>query len=262
MSPRARDRAEVARERGTLFAGHRRRRRGIYDWNIVDSSLYVSDRVMEIFGFEGQLTSGDWYARVHPDDAEPYRDALRECFRGKTKVACEYRIKARDGNYRWVEDHGLPIRDTTGRAIRLVGCVSDVTKRRSMEEALRNSEQRYATAMQAINEAVDEWDIRPARCTTRLVSMTSRADAPRTFDATAVARSIHPDDMPHYRAAIVAHLKDETEWLEVEYRYRHADGSWHWARQHGVASRDEPDAPAAFQGLPATSRPKSAWARS
>ena len=53
----------------------------------------------------------------------------------------------------------LPIRDAAGRATRLVGCVSDVTTRRGMAEALRNSEQRYATAMQAINEAVYEWDI-------------------------------------------------------------------------------------------------------
>ena len=51
---------------------------GIYDWNIVDNTLYVSDRVMEIFGFEGRLTSRDWYLRVHPDDAEAYREALRE----------------------------------------------------------------------------------------------------------------------------------------------------------------------------------------
>ena len=57
---------------------------GIYDWNIVDTTLYVSDRLLEIFGFEGRLTSRNWYSRVHPDDAETYRDALRECFRGKT----------------------------------------------------------------------------------------------------------------------------------------------------------------------------------
>jgi PAS domain S-box-containing protein len=214
---------------------------GIYDWNIADNSLYVSDRVMEIFGFEGQLTSGDWYSRVHPDEAEIYRDALRECFRGKTaKVACEYRIKARDGNYRWVEDRGLPIRDTTGRATRLVGCVSDVTKRRSMEEALRNSEQRYATAMQAINEAVYEWDIATG----------DMYYSPRLYDLVALTPEelstrqqwvdrVHPEDMPHYRAAIIAHFKGEAERLEVEYRYRHADGSWHWARQHGVASRDQ-----------------------
>jgi len=214
---------------------------GIYDWSIAGNTLYVSDRVMEIFGFEGHLTSDDWYALVHPDDAEAYRDALRQCFRGKTaKVACEYRIKARDGNYQWVEDHGLPIRDAAGRAIRLVGCVSDVTKRRSMEEALRNSEQRYATAMQGINEAVYEWDIATGQM----------YYSPRLYDLVALTPDelstreqwvdrIHPDDLPHYRAAIVAHFKGETERLEVEYRYRHADGSWHWARQHGVASRDQ-----------------------
>jgi PAS domain S-box-containing protein len=214
---------------------------GIYDWNIADNTLYVSERVMEIFGFEGHLTSNNWYSRIHPDDAEAYRGTLRECFRGMTaRVACEYRIKARDGNYQWVEDRGLPIRDAAGRAIRLVGCVSDVTKRRSMEEALRSSEQRYATAMQAINEAVYEWDIATGEM----------YYSPRLYDLIALTPQelstrqqwldrVHPDDMPHYRAAIVAHLKGETERLEVEYRYHHADGAWHWARQHGVASRDQ-----------------------
>jgi len=213
---------------------------GIYDWNIADNSLYVSDRLLEIFGFKGDLTSNNWYSRVHPDEAQAYRDALRECFRGKTaKVACEYRIKARNGNYQWVEDRGLPIRDASGRAIRLVGCVSDVTKRRSMEEALRNSEQRYAAAMQAINEAVYEWD----------VATGEMYYSPRLYDLIALTPQelstrqqwvdrIHPDDMPHYRAAITAHFKRQTERLEVEYRYRHPDGSWHWARQHGVGSRD------------------------
>jgi PAS domain S-box-containing protein len=214
---------------------------GIYDWNIVDNTLYVSDRLLEIFGFEGRLTSNNWYSRVHPDDAEAYRYALRECFRGKTaKVACEYRIKARDGNYRWVEDHGLPIRDAAGRAIRLVGCVSDITRRRSMEEALRNSEQRYATAMQAINEAVYEWDVATGEMyySARLYDLVALTPEELSTRQQWVDR-VHPDDLPHYRAAIVAHFKGETERFEVEYRYRHADGSWHWARQHGVASRDQ-----------------------
>ena len=213
---------------------------GIYDWNIADNTLYVSERVMEIFGFEGQLTSYDWNSRVHPEDAEAYRAALRECFRGITvKVACQYRIKARDGKFRWVEDHGLPIRNGAGRATRLIGCVSDITKRRSMEEALRNSEQRYSTAMEAINEAVYEWDIATGEM----------YYSPRLHDLIALTPQelstrqqwldrVHPDDLPHYRTALVALLKGETERLQVEYRYRHADGTWHWARQHGVASRD------------------------
>ena len=213
---------------------------GIYDWNINDNTLYVSERVMELFGFDGYLTSQDWFSRVHPDDAEDYREELRECFRGKSgKVACEYRIRVRDGDFRWVEDRGLPIRDPGGRTIRLVGCISDVTKKRSMEDALRDSEQRHSTAMQAMNEGVYEWDIATGEMyysprLYHLIALTPKELATRQdwLDR------IHPDDMPHYVTATVAHLKGATERLEVEYRFRHADGTWHWASQHGVASRD------------------------
>ena len=82
---------------------------GIYDWNIADSSLYVSDRVMEILGFEGQLTSRDWYSRVHPDEAETYRDALRECFgenrNGRVRISHQSaRWKLSMGRRPWVAD--------------------------------------------------------------------------------------------------------------------------------------------------------------
>src|SRR5712672_1391624 len=73
---RARDGAEAAGKRGALFARVSEAvAEGIYDWNIADNTLYVSERVMEIFGFEGQLTSYDWNSRVHPEDAEAYRAA-------------------------------------------------------------------------------------------------------------------------------------------------------------------------------------------
>jgi PAS domain S-box-containing protein len=99
---------------------------GIYDWNIELNTLFVSARLMEIFGFEGNaLTSQDWNERVHPDDEKTYRAAMRDCFgRRASKLECQYRIKAADGNYRWVEDRGLPVRNEVGRVVRLVGAVS------------------------------------------------------------------------------------------------------------------------------------------
>src|SRR6516165_1094637 len=49
---------------------------------------------------------------------------------------------------------------------------------------------------------------------------------------------IHPDDRQSFRNAVVAHFKGETDRLEAEYRYRHVDGSWHWARHHGIALKN------------------------
>jgi PAS domain S-box-containing protein len=215
---------------------------GIYDWNIEANSLFVSPRLMEIFNFEGTgLTSADWNERVHPDDMESYRTALRDCFKQRSsKVDCQYRIRAADGGYRWVEDHGLPVRNKAGRAIRLVGAISDVSRRHQMEESLRDSEQRYALAMQAINEGVYDWNIETGEI----------YYSPRVRDAVGLTpgqlRSradwldrIHPDDLPAYKEAFAAHLKGKTERFLCDYRYLHPDGTWHWARQHGIALRDK-----------------------
>jgi PAS domain S-box-containing protein len=129
---------------------------GIYDWNIETNSLYVSPRLIEIFSFAGpHLTSEAWYGRVHPDDMEGYRTALRDCFKQRSpKLECQYRIKAADNAYRWVEDHGLPIRNKAGRALRLVGAVSDITRRHETEQALRDRDQELNAVLDAIDYGV------------------------------------------------------------------------------------------------------------
>ena len=214
---------------------------GIYDWNIEQNLLFVSPRLMEIFSFTGAgLTSKDWNERVHPDDRESYRTALRDCFKQRSpKLECQYRIRAAGGNYHWVEDHGLPIRNDAGRTIRLVGAVTDVSRRRRMEQALLDSERRYALAMQAVNEGVYDWNV----ATDEIYYSPSVYNAlglkPEVLrNRTDWLDRIHPDDLTTFKQAVTAHLKGQTDRLTCEYRYRHPDGTWHWARQHGLALRD------------------------
>jgi len=220
---------------------------GIYDWNIVDNSLYVSDRVMGIFGFEGQLTSGDWYARVHPDQAEIYRDTLRECFRGKTaKVVCEYRIKTRDGDYRWVADHGLPIRNTAGRAIRLVGCISDITSEKSLREELDRARRQLEDALESIGEGFVLFDSqdRIVMCNSRyrgwftdIAHMVRPGNTFESFMRAAVENGMFPaaaNDPEGFMATVLARRRNPSGpreqflrsgiWLQIS-DYKMKDGS-------------------------------------
>ena len=127
---------------------------GIYDWDIDRNQLWVSQRLVELFGWEGAgaaagiRPSQDWNARVHPDDFSGYRAALRAALKGETpRLFCEYRVRLSNGDYRWVEDHAVPVRDDKGWAVRLVGAVSDVTERKEREVELRDTlEQQTATA--------------------------------------------------------------------------------------------------------------------
>ncbi len=129
---------------------------GIYEWSVETNALSVSARLIEIFGLEESgLSAADWNRLVHPEDFPRYRAALRDCFKGTTtRLHCEYRVRHSGGTYRWVEDRGIPVRNEAGRAIRLVGALTDVTERKATEEALRETlAQQTATAevLQAIN---------------------------------------------------------------------------------------------------------------
>lgn len=118
--------------------------------------------------------------------------------------------------------------------------VEDVTEAHRIERLLHQSEERYDFAMRAINEGVYDWDI-----STDTVYYSERVHHAVGLKPGSLktpydwSERIHPDDLPVYQRAMVAHLKGETERLECDYRFRAQDGSWRWARQHGLALRDQ-----------------------
>jgi PAS domain S-box-containing protein len=134
---------------------------GIYDWNVLKNRLYTSPRLRELIGLaESDPANIDWNRRIHPDDFDRYRQALIAHFKRQSpRLRCEYRVRVRSGEYRWFLDSGLAVRDGAGRCTRLVGAISDITERKNAEDALRESEDRYALAMTAVNEAVYDWRV-------------------------------------------------------------------------------------------------------
>ncbi len=107
---------------------------------------YVSDRVVEMLGFEPQQFVGHpdfWDGRVHPDDLRSYPTEVLELWKNG-RCAFEYRFLHKNGTYRWIREEANVIRDTAGNPAEVIGYWTDVTEQRQMHEAFMKS-QRLAT---------------------------------------------------------------------------------------------------------------------
>jgi PAS domain S-box-containing protein len=104
---------------------------------------YASDNITRLLGYpvSETLTQEWWYEQLHPDDHERAELSLVEALTdGASRT--EYRIKHKDGTYRWIDDNRRVVRDQTGKPVELVGAWQDVTERKQAQDELRENERR------------------------------------------------------------------------------------------------------------------------
>jgi PAS domain S-box-containing protein len=120
------------------------------------------------------------------------------------------------------------------------------------ERALRESEERYALALEGANEGHWDWEILPDRLylspKLRLLHGLSPDSSVDTRAEWRAHVPLHPEDAPRLQAAVAAHLAGETKQYELEYRVRHPDGNWHWLHARGRCIRNERGEPHRFVG--------------
>jgi PAS domain S-box-containing protein len=137
----------------------------IWDWDIESNSFYRGDGYHELFGNDicnHMLEFETWL----DDSSNVPVDQLRQMFMdnlnnpSKDNWILEYSIKAPDGDVRSVIDKGIIIRDTYGKAIRLVGAITDITYRKNFERQLLqlNKElQKQVKALKIANEELEQF---------------------------------------------------------------------------------------------------------
>lgn len=114
---------------------------GIYEWNLQTQALFMPMYERVVGAYPGvALTAAHWNERIHADDFEGYRAALRAYLRAETdEFEHEYRLALPDQTWRWVQDRAIGVRNDKGHVSRLVGAVSDVTMRREAQARLRDA---------------------------------------------------------------------------------------------------------------------------
>lgn len=116
---------------------------GLWDWDVTTGVVYRSPRYYELVGRSPDESTPDFgyfTSTVHPDDLPHVLETIEAHKQGTTEaIDFDYRLSGNAGETKWLHVRGRAVeRDAEGAPLRIVGTLSDITKRKQAEEELRH----------------------------------------------------------------------------------------------------------------------------
>ena len=200
--------------------------------------LMWSDETYRIFDIpQGTPLSYETFlVNIHPDDRQ-YVDARWQAALTGESYDIEHRIMV-GGQVKWVREKAYLEFDDAGKLIGGFGITQDITERKQVEEALRNSERLYRAIGESIDYGVwvctpDGRNIYASESFLKLVGLTQEQCSDFGW-----GDILHPDDAQNTIAAWKECARTGGTW-DIEHRFRGVDGQWHPILARGVPVRDE-----------------------
>jgi len=222
----------------------------IWDWDLTTNELWWNEGFEKLFGFrrdEIEKTIDSWYNRIHPEDRDRViPDIHRTIAGGGADWSGEYRFLCKNGQYAYVLDRGRVIRNTAGKAVRMVGGMRDLTERREAEAALGQSEERFRATFEQAPIGIAEISPEGAfeRVNPKLCEMFGYS-AEELLKRNAHALT-HSEDLLMTSTLVAEVLAGKRTTFEIDKRYMRKDGSVLWAHAISTILRDAAGLPRTF----------------
>ena len=226
---------------------------GIWDWDLKTDVVYFAPRFKQLLGHtddEMKNLFSEFESRLHDEDRERILAALKAHVDQQVPYDVEYRLRRKDGVYRWFRARGSALRDAAGHPYRMAGSITDITDQKESIQALARSEERFSLAVRGTNDGIWDWDIRTGEVffSPPWKSMIGYEDDElenvfATFD-----KLLHPEDHERVMATLNDYLESRIPRYSVEFRFKHKDGSWRWILARGRSLRDKSGKPYRMAG--------------
>ncbi len=219
---------------------------GLWDWDLTTNEVHFSPEWKSQLGHaEDEISDRfeEWKSRLHPDDIDRALRTVRAFIANpQGRYDAEFRLRHKDGSYRWIHAQGDVLPDAEGKPARLLGCHIDITDRKQADAALRASEERFRRLVEQTPDGIFVADN-----SGRYTDVTAAGAEMLGYKREEILRLgildvIMPDEIPRL-ASELAKFSDGAI-TRVEWRFRRKDGSEFCGE---VVGRQLPDG--SFQGI-------------
>jgi len=133
-------------------------RDGLWDWDLLTNDAYHSQQFATMLGYEPDdlpYTSAAWSDLLHPEDREKAFEQVNRYLEGKVDYyESTFRMKTKDGSYRWITGRGKALLDDTGKPVRFVGFNTDITAQKEQEDEVKRLLEEKEFLLREINHRV------------------------------------------------------------------------------------------------------------
>ncbi len=203
-----------------------------------------------IFGYtlDEILQQGCWRAFVHPDDLPEFDRNISHLAPGQ-RSECELRILGPDGAVHYIRAYSLVVEDELGSGHRLYGACQDITERRRVEEALRESESRFRAMAEHSTDWIWSINVEGRHIYSNPRGVAILGYGLDEFMALDYPSLVHPDDLSLLRETFADAIATQRGWRNVVLRWRHRDGSYRTFESNASPLLDEAGQLVGFQGV-------------
>ena len=208
----------------------------VYDYDVPEDKIGWAGAIKELTDYSEEEFKNvskleDLKELLHPEDRKRAVDSYKRCLETGERYREEYRLKRKDGNYIYVENRGVFLKDENGRIYRMLGANKDITQLKLSMEKVQESEEKYRSFMKNFKGIAFQGDMyfNPIFSCTGLWKKSRDTRKKNFFPGTIPWPLLTAPEDRHliYEDAVKMRTIPNT-LIEREYRIRHKNGKLHW----------------------------------
>ena len=247
ITERKRVQSQLVRSERMLRDSQETARIGHYIMDLATGLWESSPTLDRLFGIDRDFvrTTHGWDSLLHPEDREKTRSYLLRCLENLETFRMDYRIiRPTDGESRWMAGYGDFEYDDSGKALRFLGCIQDITEQKKAEEALRVSEKQFRSMFESASIGMAQCDPQTGqwlRVNQKMCQITGYSS--EEMLKMHVRDITHPDDREKDTGEFQRVVCGESPSYRMEKRYVRKDGKEVWVNVNMTVIRNADDTP-------------------
>jgi PAS domain S-box-containing protein len=118
----------------------------VWDWNLLTNQIWWNQSIQTLFGYSPEEANSDsnwWLEHLHPEDRRKIVSDIRFIIdSGQQFWSNEYRFRRSDNSYAYILDRGYVVHDSSGKPLRMIGAMMDMTDRKRVQQELQKQNMR------------------------------------------------------------------------------------------------------------------------